>query len=297
MLKTTVDLAAINAKLTDAYEGAFGTVSPQWPSIAMDVPFEAAGLVLGWLGQAPQLREFVGPRQVRDIEEYGYRVNPKTFESTIGLKISEINDGLIASKAKVAAALGEAAAIHPDKLVYGALKANGVCYDGEAFFSEAHPGVDATGAATTYANDIAGSGPAWYILKADSVIKPLVFGVRTGEGYTLSTVDSMGDTSVFMTDQILFGVRARVAAAYGPWQYALRSKAELTKANVEAAIAQMATFRGDSGDPINNDPTVIVFGPELDAAARNIFAVDRLSNGGSNTMYNRLVMIKSKFLA
>lgn len=296
MLKTTTDLAAINATLSNAYDNAYATVTPSWPTIAMDVPFEAAGLVLGWLGQAPQLREFVGARQIKDIEEYGYRVNPKPFEATVGMKISEINDGLIASKAKVAGALGEAAAIHPDKLVYGALKANGVCFDGENFFSTAHPGFDESGAATTYSNDIAGTGPAWYILKADSVIKPLVFGVRTGEGYTLTLVDSLSDTSVFMNDQILFGVRARVAAAYGPWQYALRSKAELTKANVEAAIAQMGTFRGDSGDPLNNDPTVIVFGPELESAARNIFATERLANGGSNTMFNRLTLNKSKFI-
>lgn len=297
MLITPQVLSDINARLSDAYAGAFSTVQPKWTKVAMDVPFDMAGLVLGWIGQAPQFREFVGERVIHDIEQYGYRVNPKKFETSQGLSISEINDGLIANKAKIAAAMGEAAAIHPDELVYGLLPANGLCYDGQTFFSNAHPGTDKHGNAVTFSNDMGGDGPAWYILKADSVIKPLVFGVRTGEGYTLSLVDSVSDGTVFKTDQILFGVRARVAAAYGPWQYALRSQQDLTKANVEAALAQMSTFRGDQGKPLNNDPTIIVVGPELYAAAKNIFSAERLANGGSNTLYNALEIVKSQFVS
>lgn len=296
MLKTPIDLAVVNATLSTAYEGAYNSAKPQWHKIAMEIPFGAAGLVLGWLGQAPQMREFIDERQVKDIEEYAYRVEPKVYESTVGVKISELNDGLIASNAKVVAAMGEAAALHPDELVYGALPANELCFDKKNFFSNEHPGFDKNGAPTTYSNDIEGSGPAWYILKVDSVIKPVGFGVRDGEGYQLTTLDSAQHYNAFKYDRYEFGVRARVGVIYGPWQYALRSKAELTKANVEAAIAQMGTYRGNSGRPLTNDPTVIVFGPELEAAARNLFATERLANGGSNTMFNRLEMIKSKYV-
>lgn len=294
MLITPSALADINAQVKGNYDGAFSSTTVKWNTIAMEVPFGAAGMVLGWLGQTPQFREFIGERDIKSITEYGYRVNPKVFESSIGVSQSDINDGLVASKAKLAAALGEAAARHPDLLVFGALKANGVCYDGESFFSDAHPGVDGNGVATTYSNDIDGTGDAWYLMKADSVIKPLAFGVREGEGYTMSGVDNPADGTVFKTDQLLYGVRARVAVAYGPWQYALRSKADLTAANVEAAIAQMATFRGDGGAFVENDPTVIVVPPSLEAAARKVFAAERNDKGASNTLFNRVQIIVSK---
>ncbi len=79
---------------------------------------------------------------------------------------------------------------------------------------------------------------------------------------------------MFMRDEYLYGVRARVNAGYGLWQMAFASKADLTPANYEAARAAMQAFKGDEGRSLRIKPTHLVVPNALEGAARRL-----LNNG------------------
>ena len=64
------------------------------------------------------------------------------------------------------------------------------------------------------------SATAWYLLKTDGVIRPLIFQDREPVEFgALSENSEEG----FKREKLLFGVRARYRLTYGYWQYAIRT--------------------------------------------------------------------------
>lgn len=300
MLNTAQVVQDAQAAFSAAFnQGKEGT-STKYQMFTMDTPFDGQVLTLGWLGEFEDLREWVGDRVLTDINAYGYTVAPKKFERTKSIAVSDLNDTLIATTAQIMRGIGEAAARHPQKLVVDLLKngESGLCYDGEAFFSDAHPVVDASGADSTQSNLIAGTGTGWYLLRGDangetSVLKPFVFGARTGEDYQFKTHGGDNSTLEFMKGEMAFGVNARVAAAYGLYQFALKSNAALTADNLEAAISAMAAITGDNGVAIENAPNMIVVPESLRSAAEKIL---NTTKNGDNIHYKRLEIVVLKGL-
>lgn len=296
------DYADVDSAARVAYQEAYDAAPSQYKEIAMDTTFGPAGLDLEWLGEFPQLVEFIGNRQVKNVVAHGFKAVTKTYEGTVGIKVADIRDNKVAGKLNIVRGIGEAAKKHPDELTFGLLKNGtvGLCYDGVAFFSAAHPLLDNDGEAMVDSEDdaivqsnlITGSGPTWYLLKADSVLKPLVFGTREGEGYTPDSQED-GSESAWRRDQYEFGTRARVAAAYGLWQYAAASKATLTGANVDALDDLMGAVVTSTGRALNNDATHIVVPRSLRNTARALFGVATLANGATNPHYGRFVVIVS----
>ena len=100
----------------------------------------------------------------------------------------------------------------------------------------------------------AGTASAWYLLDTSRAVRPLIWQER--EKYEFQQVTDAGDKGVFMTDQYLYGVRARVNAGFGLWQLAFGSKAPLTPANYSAARAAMMGYRGDKGRILGVRPLI-----------------------------------------
>lgn len=67
-----------------------------------------------------------------------------------------------------------------------------------------------------------------------------------------------------MTDEYLYGVRARANAGFGLWQLAFGSRAPLTAANYAAARASMSSIKGDQGRVLGIRPNVLVVPPALE---------------------------------
>ena len=136
--------------------------------------------------------------------------------------------------------MGSMTAVHPDEMVFPLL-AHGhewECYDGQYFFDADHPVTDETGnVTTTVSNNQTGAGLAWFLLDTSKPIKPLIFQERIP--YVFQSMTQETDETVFMRNEFLYGVRARVSSGYGLWQMAYRSKAELNEANYEAARSAM----------------------------------------------------------
>lgn len=68
-----------------------------------------------------------------------------------------------------------------------------------------------------------GSDTSWYLMDTTRSIKPLVFVQRKAPKLTFKDSDS--DDNVFWDDEVVFGVRAKGAAGYGPFWLAAKATA------------------------------------------------------------------------
>lgn len=286
-------------QLTTAYNANFDAVEQTYTKIATVIPMDEKGLVFGWLTQDDDLEEWnqeVG-RVVKYLEAHGSRIEVKKFHKTVGITFDDLRDGKFTSAILTAAGVGRSTKRHPDRLVFGVLKNNTLCYDGKALFANDHPvKVDQAAGGPTFANELVDAGseaPFWYLLRPEC--HPVLFGIRNGEGYSFGGLGAESERG-YMKEEVLMGVRARVVAAAGLPQFAFRSNKPLTPANLEAAVAEMESIVGPEGQPISNSPTVLVVGKRLRSAAKRIINGDRNDKGGYNEWYGAMDLIVSDYV-
>lgn len=216
--------------------------------IAMTVPSVSRDETYGWLGSFPAMREWLGPRNVKNLMANGFTIQNRKFESTLEITRDDISDDRLGIFKPMLAEMGQAAVRHPEELIFGFLASGFTtnCYDSQFFFDTDHPVTDADGNVTQVSNMGGGAGTAWYLL----------------------------DTSR--------AIRARVNAGFGLWQLAYGSKQTLNAANYAAARAAMMGFTADGGRKLGVTPTVLVVPPSLEEAGLNILNTEYGATGASN---------------
>ncbi|PNK59459.1 Mu-like prophage major head subunit gpT family protein [Psychrobacter sp. FDAARGOS_221] len=287
-LVNAATLSALNTAIKQTFQKGLDSVEPEYTQIATVVPSSTASNTYGWLGEMPDMREWIGERVLNDIKTHGYTIVNKLYESTIAVKRTDIEDDNLGTLTPLAEAHGRRAMQHPDKLVFGALKdgRNQLCYDGQNFFDTDHPVYekhDGTGSATTVSNldyDADSGEPAWYLLDTSNIIKPIIFQKR--KDVELTSMTKLDDESVFMQDIFRWGARARHNVGYGFWQMAYMSNKPLTSDNLNAAIAHMQSQKADGGRELDIKPTLLVVPPSLRAKALELVKAERLANGQTN---------------
>lgn len=158
-----------------------------------------------------------------------------------------ISDDKIGVFAPFFSEMGETARTHPEELIFDLL-ANGFStpsFDGQNFFDTDHPVTDRDGAVTNVSNTQASSGPAWFLLDTSRTDKPIIWQER--EKYDFRQMVEPDNPHVFMNDEYIYGVRARVNAGFGLWQLAYGRKADLNEASYAAARQAMMNYRSDGG--------------------------------------------------
>ncbi|SFQ14309.1 Mu-like prophage major head subunit gpT [Roseivivax halotolerans] len=271
--------------------------------VATVVPSMTASNTYGWLGDAPQLREWIGNRVVKDMKSSGYELQNKLYESTVGVPRTSIEDDTFGQFGPLMAMMGMEAANHPDRLISTLIEnaVAGVCYDGQNFLDTDHPiaaNHDGTGAVTTVSNydDDAGSGdPLWLLLDTRKPLKPFIFQERTRPEFEAKTNAATSD-DVFMADEYKWGTRYRCNAGYGFWQMAYGSRNDLTPANFEAYRTAMRKITADGGRPLGIRPNVCLVSPDNESAANRLFKTMVDANGASNPHYNACEVIVSSWL-
>lgn len=251
----TLDLAFKGFKTI--YSEAFEAAETHYDKVAMTVPSSSRDETYGWIGQFPQLREWVGPRHVKNLAAHGFAITNRTFESTVAVKRADVEDDRLGIFKPMFAEMGTFARRHPEELVFSLLKDgfSSPSFDGTTFFAEDHE------------------------LEID------------GEKVTDSN-----DPHVFMNDQYLYGVRARVNAGFGLWQLAYGSKSELTIGSYAAARAAMMDFRSDGGRILGVKPTVLVVPPSLETQGLQILNALLTEQGGSNVWANTAQLIVTPYV-
>ena len=288
--KSTLD--ALFTGLNAAFNLAFSETESHLEKLAMIAPSLSKEEEYCWLGAFPGMKEWIGQREVNNPEAFNYTIKNRTFESTFSVPREDIEDDRIGLFKPISVQFGELAKTHPDELLFGLLKDgfSKPCYDGQYFFDSDH---QVNG--TSVSNVQAGSGPAWFLLDTTRQIKPLIFQKRRDYKFTSLNKDS--DPNVFMNNEYIYGVDARVNAGYGLWQFAFGSKADLSAENYAVARAAMRSMKSASGRPLLINPNVLIVSPELEDTARKLLVAQQDAAGASNIYAGTAELIVTGWLA
>lgn len=131
-----------------------------------------------WLGAPPAMREWVGSRVDKSINDYKYEIANRKFEGTLSINRDTIEDDQLGAIAQRARELAFRARTLVRKLFYETLITGETAlgYDGVAFFSASHTG--------TQSNIISsGSGTSLTGLKADiNIAESMMMGLKDDQG-------------------------------------------------------------------------------------------------------------------
>lgn len=284
------------------FQDGLESAPSEYSKIATVVQSTTASNTYGWLGQFPNFREWIGDRVINDMAAHGYSITNKLWESTVGVKRTDIEDDNIGIYAPLFNEAGRASAALPDELVFDLLNkgASTLCYDGQNFFDTDHPvypTVDGQGTPETVSNIYAPAsdpGAAWFLLDTSRAIKPVIYQERVKPDFTAMT--DADDESVFMSDEYRYGVRARSNVGFGFWQMAAMSTEPLTAENFEKVFDAMRSQKADGGRPLNIRPTLLVVPTNLRAAAKKVVGTALLPGGGDNPNYGLVEILDVAWL-
>ena len=134
-------IAAVTTGFRSLFSMGQKAAKPKYGHLAVDINSNgsATKVVIG--GGLPGLRRWFGERHIKRLANYIYELTNDRFELTIAVDRDHYEDDEIGMYSNELKAMGMQAALDPDKRI-AALLVNGFtaeCFDGEAFFSTAHP--------------------------------------------------------------------------------------------------------------------------------------------------------------
>lgn len=295
------NLKSLFVAFNAAFKAGLGQAASQYGQIATTVPSTTAAEEYAWLGQLPGLREWLGDRVVHAIGNHGYTIKNKSFELTVSVPRTAIEDDQYGVYTPLMQEMGRAVDAHPDQLVFGMLK-NGrtaLCYDGQPFFSTGHKVLNEKGKEVSVSNlsDDGNNGPTWYVLETRRALKPLIFQPRKQPNFVALVSET--DDNVFQRAEYVYGVDARRNAGFGFWQLAHASNKPLTADNLKAVITAMETQTGDHGRPLGISPNLLVVPKSLRFIANRLLKSDLVNEGGvqvSNDLAGTLDLLVADWL-
>lgn len=276
--------------------------NPSYKALATIIASGGASNTYGWLQAFPKMREWIGDRVIKDMKEMSYQILNKLYESTLGIKRTDIEDDNLGQYRVLSRAQADEVIRFMNELTFGLLTGgfSALCFDGQNFFDVDHPvypNADGTGVAASVSNiqgNAAATGSPWFLLSLSGTLKPFILQERVAAEFEEIT-DGKSE-SVFMRDQFLYGTRWRGNAGYGFWQQAIGSKDTLDATSFGAAYDKMLSFTRDGGSPLGIVPTHLVVGPANRAAAQAIIQKELISGGESNPNYKSVELIVSPWI-
>lgn len=286
MLVNAANLDSLRVGFKTTFQGGLAMASTMHTRLATVVPATTKEQKYGWLGKVPNVREWIGPRAVQNLQQHDYAIKEKAWELTVGVDRDDIETDTLGIYTPMFQEMGQSTGAHWDMLVFNLLK-NGfstLCYDGQFFFDTDHPVLDANGVPQSVANTDAGSGAPWFLLDVSRALKPVILQKR--RDFQFVAKDKLGDDNVFNNKEFVYGADARGNVGFGFWQFAWGSKQELTAANYAAARAALAGMKGDYGRPLGllsgAAKPLLVFPPSLESKALKIVNNELGADGETN---------------
>ena len=134
--------ALLTAGLKTAFFQTFGETASQWDRIATTVPSTHDTESYAWLGALPGVREFVDERQPGEMKAYQYAIQNRTWESTISVDRTALEDDQYGQIALRVREMARVARQHLDAIVFGLLGTGFTAqgYDGVPFFGAHNQG-------------------------------------------------------------------------------------------------------------------------------------------------------------
>jgi len=292
MIINQAAMAGIYKTFSTIFNQALEAAASQVDLVAMRVPSTGRSVDYKWLGNFPQMREWLGDRVIKDLSGFHYEIVNKPYESTIEVDRDDIEDDQIGVYTPMIQGLAQSAKVHPDILAFALLKLgfSTKCYDGQYFFDTDH---EVKG--VSVANSGGGSGTGWYLMDLSRPIKPLILQLRRAPQFV--AMDKPDDQNVFMRKKFIYGVDDRKNVGFGLWQLAYASKQTLDATAYAAARAAMMSFTNDEGTPLGIKPTHLVVPPTLESVGRAVLEAEKNANGSSNVWYHTAQLVVVPWLA
>ena len=300
-LVTPALLTALFTGFKTEFEQGKSEAEPQFNKIASVIKSTSASNTYGWLGKFPSLAKWIGDRNIQSMKSQAYTITNDDYESTVGVDRNDIEDDNLGVYSPIFKEMGNAAAIHPDEMIFPLLAAGftTLCYDGQNYFDEEHPvypNADGTGTAVSTANmaaDVDYTGDAWYVLDTSKALKPLIFQERKKPN--LLAMTKMDDEAVFTRKEYRYGVDCRDAAGFGFWQLAFANKRALTPDNLWNSIEKMRSFTADGGRKLGIKPTMLVVPASMEKLATRMLERE-LDSNSSNELKGRVELLVADYL-
>lgn len=300
MAITQAQLDALKTTLKAKFNSGLALTPDDWRKVAGYIKSDSKSNTYAWLSQFPAFREWVGSRLHKVLAEKAYNVVNKKFEATIDVQRTDIEDDLLGHYGSIAEGHGQAAKDLMNDLIFQAIPAGftSPCYDDQYFFDTDHPvyaNEDGTGAVTNVSNMQAGAGAPWILLCTKRAPKPIYLQERVPVQFESQT--TAASPIVFDQDAYSFGGRWRGNAAYGFWQCAFGSKADLTVGNFEAAYDAMMNVKGDGMRKLGIVADTMLVGVSNRVKAEAILEKQMINGGDSNPNYKRVNLIVTPWMA
>lgn len=124
-----------------AFNNAYQETKVNYTQIAMTVPSSTRETTYAWMGQIPNMREWIGSREIQSLMTHDYTIKNKNYELTTKIPVNDIEDDLYGVYAPLMSEMGLSAKKHPDALTFDLLGKGfqEKSYDGVAYFSDSHP--------------------------------------------------------------------------------------------------------------------------------------------------------------
>ncbi len=138
MKLTAETQAAISKSLSAVFATTLSKKQKDYRQVALEVQANTMSVDYRWLAAMPAMREWIGERQLKDLEGYTYTITKKNWEATIKIDRDIIQyDSLGIAGAQVAG-MADLVIDHYNQMVFNLFNTNGACYDGKAFFAGDH---------------------------------------------------------------------------------------------------------------------------------------------------------------
>lgn len=288
MILNATSLAALMVSVDLRFnQGLARSVTPIG-DVAMTVPSTTGQNFYPFLKELGFIREWIGDREIQNLEAGGFYIGNKPFEETHGIPRDAIDDDSYGIYSPMFEQTGQNVASFPSDKVFEALKGGFAAKgpDGQFFFDTDHP---VNGG--TVSNVMgAGSGEPWFVLDSTKVFKPVIWQPR--KAFDLVKLFNPEDPNVFFQKKLIWGVDGRSGVGFSPfWQLAFASKEAPDATKLEAMLTAMNSQRSETGKPLKVVASHLVCGPANYETFRKLMTKDHLANGESNTLKNRLQLV------
>jgi phage major head subunit gpT-like protein len=191
---TPANLAALNTRYNNIFQESFLQQEIYWNKVCTLVNSDGESETHFWLDRIPGLREWIGDRQVNGAALLSYVLANKAYELTEGLDRFKVEDNRYRAFDNVVRQMAEQSKKWPDQLVFGStgILASGqstVTYDGQGFFSTAHP-VNVNNAAQGTQSNYSASGLALTPANYNTVRKTMR-GYKGADGLPLKVLPNL----------------------------------------------------------------------------------------------------------
>lgn len=282
MLINAGNLDGLRVGFHTAFKGGLGQASTAFARVTTEITSTQKEQKYGWLGKMPNVREWIGPRAVLNLEQHDYSIKEKPWELTIGVDRDDIETDNLGIYTPMFTEMGMSTGSHKDTLCFGLL-ANGFtnpCYDKQNYFDTDHPVLDKNGEMISVANTDGGAGAPWFLIDDTRALKPIILQKR--KDFEFVAKDKLDDDNVFNNKEFVYGADARFNGGYGFWQFAWGSKQTLDSAHYATARAALSGMKGDHGRPLGIKPSLLVVPPSLESAGRKILNSEFGAGGETN---------------